>query len=43
VNIIRKRIVRSERSDALYYTLRHNGYLALLQTNLDAYKGAKSK
>jgi Transcriptional regulator len=39
VEIIRGNLVRSQRSDALYYTLRHNGYLALRQTNLSLYKG----
>jgi AcrR family transcriptional regulator len=41
VDIFRKKLVRSERSDAIYYTLRRNGYLALLQSDLSAYQEPK--
>jgi len=43
VEILRKRLIRSERSDAIYFTLRHNGYIALLQSDLSAYQEPKKK
>lgn len=41
VEILRKRLIRSERSDAIYFTLRHNGYLAILQSDLSVYQEPK--
>jgi AcrR family transcriptional regulator len=41
--IARGRIKRTERSDAIYYTLRHTGYLALKETNLDLFENAEKK
>lgn len=41
VEILRGNILRSERSDAIYYTLRRNGYLALLKANLSPFASPK--
>ena len=43
VEILRNKLVRSERSEAIYYTLRRNGYLALVSCDLSAYKGPDKK
>ena len=41
VDIFRGKFIRSERSDAIYYTLRHNGYLALIHCDFSPYPEPK--